>query len=551
MIRVVLLLFLFFSTGFCSLFTDAIIGITGTVDDAMIENIIKSSISSPNLDKSKSIFSSFVKIISSNSSESPATHYARFAESLYDYMDKTCLTAIRKFNSKELDIESRIRNMQKICLSIHEIDFFESYNGNFKIPERSVMLMLRTIKLLEPELDLSWPLIKRLGEFCICEQCQKLVYESALLAKETFKASIPSIKINRNIPDTGIYEEYLKECYEFLDSCASSVRAATAENLALTIINGPYSESASEILIEVLKQNPRIFSKLANNQKRTNSFADFVAKTRIADKVISLMGPTMIELKNIVLKISKYYAKIQKYLINFSWESIKNNDVREFMNTMKDDDLFTTYIEIDKPLIYQCIKKMLDEIPAMIEFIQSTTIERTYKINLLKLILMIITQGGLSKFNGEILYDFESLMDMLMSADIYKCFEPFYMAIVLSPPFSKLEKKHLQKLMSYYVIIRPEEGMESFTKFSCLFLRVRLEKGDVFWDILNVMHEFYEENQLEISQILETLFITQSNLFDARMTRKLIEFGKKHRIFSKTFEKVAKELGIALLLKDK
>ena len=84
---------------------------------------------------------------------------------------------------------------------------------------------------------------------------------------------------------------------------------------------------------------------------------------------------------------------------------------------------------------------MLDEIPAIIEFIQSTTTEQTYKINVLKLVLMIITQGGLTKFKGEILYDFEPLMDILISSDIYKCFEPFYMAIILSPPFRNLRKR--------------------------------------------------------------------------------------------------------------
>ena len=43
--------------------------------------------------------------------------------------------------------------IMKICLSVHEINFFERYNGKFKIPERSVMIMLRTVKLLEPDLD--------------------------------------------------------------------------------------------------------------------------------------------------------------------------------------------------------------------------------------------------------------------------------------------------------------------------------------------------------------------------------------------------------------
>ena len=546
MVRVVSLFLLFLSTVFCSIFTDAI---GGTVDDALIEKIMKFSLSSQNLDKNKSIFSNFVTILSSNSSESPATHYTRFAEGLYDYMDRTCLTAIRSFDRKELDIESRIMNMKMICLSVHEINFFERYNAKFKIPERSVMLMLRTVKLLESDLDLSLPLIQRLGEFCVSGPCQELVYDAALPAEKKLDTSIPNIKINRNIKHTGTYDDFLKKCFEFLDSCDSKVRKATAKNLTLTIINSPYSEYASKTLIEVLKQYPRIFSILANDKKSANSFADFVARTSIVDKVILLMKPEMNDLKDLVLKISQYYAKIQT-LMTFSWESVQNNDVGEFLGTMMDDDLFTTYIEIDKPLIHQCFKTMLDEIPAIIEFIQSTTIEKTYKINVLKLVLMIITQCGLSKFKGEILYDFESLMDILMSPDIYKCFEPFYMAIVLSPPFSKLEKTHLQKLFSFYERIGPEEGMEYFTRFSCLFLRVRLENEDIFWNTLNIMHEFYQEKQLGISEIIETLLVTQSNLFDVRMTQKLIEFCKKHNLFSKTFEKVARTLGIALIFEN-
>ena len=52
----------------------------------------------------------------------------------------------------------------------------------------------------------------------------------------------------------------------------------------------------------------------------------------------------------------------------------------------------------------------------------------------------------------------------------------------------------------------------------------RLEVEDIFWKSLDVIYEFYQENQFEIGQVMQALILTENVYLDARMTRRLAQF---------------------------
>ena len=82
--------------------------------------------------------------------------------------------------------------------------------------------------------------------------------------------------------------------------------------------------------------------------------------------------------------------------------------------------------------------------------------------------------------------------------------------------------------------------MNSFMNYSVFFLQARLTDEDIFWETLNTIYDFYQENMLEIDQVIQALFISYGQKLDGRMTRKLVKFCTQRNIFSKTFSIVVK-----------
>ena len=547
------LLLLFLSTALCAAY-DKLIDRSGFLSDkedavaGMVEIAIQKNTIFPNFDKSKSIFCNDVGFLAKYG-DSPASYYASFAECLYDHLDKTCS---RAFTKGILDSTTKKDTLQKISLGVHEIDFFERYNRNFKISEGSAMLMIRTLNLIEPDSKRSWPLIKKLGEFCIREDCQKLVYDAALLIPV-----IPSIKMSRNIEVTVKYDKFIEDCYEFLDYSADDIREAIVNELAVTIINGPFSKFASTTLLQIIKQYPNVLANIANDQTNANNFANFIARTQIIKELFPFINdstePKIIELKQLAFKLSKYSLKIEKSLA-FKSESLRNEDFSAFSDVLTDLDLLEFYKKIDNEYVQKCLKKIFDNIPALIECILSPTFSAAFKKCIIDAfpLFFATSLSRLMDYDGEVIYDFEPLLNIYLCPESYNIdviADPFYLGMVLFPPYSKLGKSHLQKFLSFLEEKYPNEYMNTFTDFSYTFLRSRLEHEDIFWDSLNVIHEFYRENQFGIGQILETLLIVQGKFFNAKRTKRIVKFCIENNLFSKTIEKAATKIASNLLLK--
>ena len=91
--------------------------------------------------------------------------------------------------------------------------------------------------------------------------------------------------------------------------------------------------------------------------------------------------------------------------------------------------------------------------------------------------------------------------------------DPFYLGMVLFRHIRNSVNHICKKNFIFLEEEYPNEYMNTFTDFSYTFLRSRSEHEEIFWDSLNVMHEFSQENQFGIGQILETLLIAQGEFF--------------------------------------
>ena len=492
------LLGLFFSAVICATQTKEVKDFYFSDEhlEIIIQEALKQHYENGQLDENTSFGTLAVRAVSISTKKSFAFEYARFAEALYDYIDKNCLNAIRLNKNNALTQWARNQVGQKVWLGVHETKFIELSNGKYKIPERSIILMLNTIKLFNPKPDISWPLIRELGEFCISEKCQEIIYQSALEARNFPDTCIPSIIINRSISKTTKYDEFLKECNDFIKTAYDDLSEVTARELAITIINGPTSVTASTYLIGILKETQTVFHILASDQKHSKDLANFIVKTGIVNEVIPLISastlPCMIKLKELIMKLSEAYVKISKIM------SIDEDSLQYVFER----DLFSFYSEIDPQLVQDCIKKLLDQISFMITFIQSPNTSRENKITFVKLILVMLSHSSLFKSRGEVLYDFEPFLDILMTPEIFQAKDfsvlPEHLGVILTPKFSKLGKSHLQKFLTILENINFRENINSFTNYSVFFLQARLSDEDIFWETLNTIYDFYQENLLEI-----------------------------------------------------
>ena len=400
--------------------------------------------------------------------------------------------------------------------------------------------------------DLVEEIIKGNKDFPNIDKSVRIFSKKADLSAAVGESPV-KVKIDRNISDAAKYEVFLKDCYGLITNTNFGLREATAHELAVTIINGPFTDFASSKLVEIVKQYIAVLTKLAENQTNANNFANFVARTHIIKEIFPFIKdstePEMIELKQLAFKLSKYCTMIEKALA-FTNESLRNEDLSAFLDLMMHMNLLEFYNVIDKEFVHKCMKKMLDTIPAMIECIISPTTSADFKNQILKVILLIFTYSPLVDFNGDDIYDFEPLLNIYIYPDNYELdfkVDPNYLGMVLSPSFSKLGKSHLKKFLSFLEEKAPEDCTKIFTKSSLVFLRARIKNEDIFCDALNVMHEFYQENQLDIGQVLKALLITQSKLFNASKTQRMVKFCIENKIFSKTFEKAATKLASNIL----
>ena len=516
--------------------------------DNIVENMIENDSAYQHFDKNKSMFYYEVELTTKAVRSSPASHYARFADSLYDYLDKVCLTAIKEFDNKTLEKKQKKEFLRKIGFGVNETNFIDDYNGNYKLPERSVILMIKAIKLLDPDLLLTWPSIKTLGKHCISEQCQELVYKSALSFLDGRSSSyIPSIEINRAIKNTTKYDAFLMKCYEHMCS-ENSFRNIKAEELANTIIHGPSSSVASSTLLDIFKEDPKFLQDIAKNERKSVRLADFAARTRITDELIPIISvstePKMIKLIEMFVDVSNDFAKIQS-LMTFNSGTIlnnNNNNLLEYLKALTAQKAFVSYSKIDKHLVNECLKKMRDDCYTIMGVLQLPNITETKKIFLIKTTLIIIKQCQPAQHDG-VIYDFEPFLDAILSLFMLEARDyeiiPEILGLILVPTFSKITKSNLKKFLAILEKINSEESMNKFSEFMIIFLHVRMGVEDMFWESLNSIYEFYQENQLDVDQIIQIFLVLHGGNLSVKMLGNFLKFCAERKLLSKTSEKLA------------
>lgn len=504
-------------------------------------------------DDSKSICAEYVQESIKFTTDTAVSHYALFADGLYYYIDITCLKAIKLFKQDALDGVTKNQTLLKIQLAVNETKFFDIYNGNYKAPERSIMLMIKTVILLESNPKNALLLVRLLGELCISEKCQELVYDYALKYTVNSKPSIPALKINRNIPKTDNYDAFLEKCYDF-NFGRGKIRESAAQELAVKIIEGPFSAVASSILLKIFKETQNVLLNLADDQSNATELANFIVRTGITDEAIPIISvgsePNMIALTELVLKLSKDYAKIQN-LMSFSTETMANSDIDKFLLDLTErDDLLMSYYKIDVQLVNNCVKKLFAEVPNIIKYIQLPSTSLENKRYFIKVIFIIFVHSPLMDFKGEITYDFEALLDIVLIPEIFAAVGSnvgySHLGQILYPSISKIDKSHLKKYLVVLEKVNIHESLNTFMSSTVTMLVSRLEVEDIFWKSLDVIYEFYQENQFEIGQVMQALILTENVYLDARMTRRLAQFCSKRKIISKTFRMAANVISMKL-----
>ena len=532
--------------------------------DGIVKIMVNGGVTLINSDKGKSMFDLEVKPASSNGRSPPTAHYALFAESLYDYMDKICLTAIKAHNNNTLDKTQKEDFLRKIGIGVNETNFIDDFNGVYKLPDRSVILMIKTIKLLEPDVLANWSRIKTLGKHCISEQCQELVYESALsfVKKESEESResgesgksgkseesisyIPSVEINRTIKekDAGRYDVFLKKCYDHM-CIENNLRNIKAEELADTIIHGPFSSVASSTLLNIFKEFPKVLQKISNNEGKSVRLADFAARTRIANELIPLISvstnPNRINLKGKVEEVSNDYAKIH-LLMTFNSETSMSNDFMEYLKALTDQNVLASYSKIDKHLVRECLKKMRDDCPAIMRVLQLPNIAQAKKKILIKTVLIIMMKCQLAQHDG-VIYDFEPILDVLLSPEMLEASDyqilPESLGLILTPTFSKITKSNLKKFLAILEKIYSEESLNKFSEYMIIFLNARIGVEDSFLESLDLIYEFYQENQLEIHQIIQTFLVLHGENLTVKLSEQFSIFCADRKLLSKTSGKL-------------
>ena len=75
---------------------------------------------------------------------------------------------------------------------------------------------------------------------------------------------------------------------------------------------------------------------------------------------------------------------------------------------------------------------------------------------------------------------------------------------ILYPSISKLDKSHLKKYLAVLEKVNINESLNTFMSSTVTMLVSRLEVEDIFWNSLDIIYEFYQENQFEIEQVMQS-----------------------------------------------
>lgn len=512
-----------------------------------VENLMDAHIHIGNFDNTESVLSEAVEASRILTGLSKLSQYNLYVEALYAYIDKLCMATLKKTETTRLSFKKTNEILKRLWFVMNEDYYLTAIGSKYKISDRTIVLIIRTIKRLETNSSVMWPMIRKFGELCLSDECQELVYSAALKFKNIPNNSIPYVRICRLLSNTVKYDAFLIQCREFLNE-NPHLRNEMVKELAKSIVNGPLSNTARTILLEIVDKID--INEWADNDSLIVRFADFSVRTGIADQIIPLISDkndkNLVLLKRFMLKLSKSYSIISR-VMDFSFKKPENDTEdghNELMEALEDPDLFRLYVDVDQQAVRGCVIKLVQDIFDLIELIKVAT-EIPRKIYYLKTIFVILVKIPQLELEDEmILIDFEPLLDILLSPEIV---QSNFLALasqmgpIMSLYFTKLSKSHLEKFFAILERMSGADGcFKDFQLQAILFLHIRfIDKNEKFWEALEIIHEFYEERQMDISQLINFLVVFQCQKLDKFTVKKLIDFCEERRIFSKTLRTIA------------
>jgi hypothetical protein len=157
--------------------------------------VLKEKIKSAQVDSETTLFSFLNPIVAPFSGISENEQNKIYTEALFDHMNKACLSTIVKIKRGQLMEQESTEIIQKIWLTSHESEFFNNFKTKLKIPDKTVIFMLKVLDSLNLNTCNSHEMILKLAPLCESETCQELVYSSILEIRRFYFDLLRNLRI--------------------------------------------------------------------------------------------------------------------------------------------------------------------------------------------------------------------------------------------------------------------------------------------------------------------------------------------------------------------
>lgn len=178
--------------------------------EKVAEIVLKNNIYSTQVDSETSLFDLLNPVYASIAGISESAQNKLYMEGLFDHMNKVCLSAILKIKRGTITVREKMEIVQKIWLTSHETNFFDSFKIKNTLPDKTLTLMLRVLTTIDSDSCNTRGMILKLAPFCESEECQELIYSSIL---NSFKCQnnkkLPMLKMKYNLENTEKYDAFI------------------------------------------------------------------------------------------------------------------------------------------------------------------------------------------------------------------------------------------------------------------------------------------------------------------------------------------------------
>ena len=508
--------------------------------DKVVDAVLKHNIYSVQVDSNTSIFELLIPVFSSMSGISGAAQSKFYIEALFDHINKSCLSVILKDKKNQLAALDKSEIAQKIWFTINEAEIINNYKLKaVEIPEKTVILMLKALNLVDPFSCNTRGMVSKLAPFCESESCQELIYSSILssLNCENKKKKFPSFKVKYNLKSTDKYDNFISSCYEIYKSERTNL--VPLDNFIRVIINGPSTHTAADILLIIMEKAnlirisecDELITVLTRFLLNSESFNHF------ADQFLSDEDENIQNMKTKMLKIKEKRDTIKTmctgsiYIANYQ----AFNDYIDLFRNNK--DVLTEYHEIDEYFVINVVNDLNSEIFKLIENLNNQT-EAKIKLIFICLSFIILNAIPLLPMKEFLGMDYELLLDAYLSPEIAEL-NPRIVADHLSQvillPFAKLEISTLDKLLMALQRNNPDAA-DRLQMVVTLALHYREFDDESFLKACNTAHKFYETKQLSLSDLAAFLLAKLIKKRNYYLARKLFDFCSSRGILHKTIK---------------